>query len=489
MPERYLVYDIGTTGTKAAFVETGQIVQSHTATYRTHQGDNGVMEQNVDDWNHALREATARVGVPDDLDGIILTGQMQNVILLDKQAAPIRPVILYSDTRAHAEADEVNDILTSATLQQVTGNQQDAGSLLAKLRWLAKHEPQSLEQAEHLAFGAADVIAAQLCGRFVSDSTTASTTGLLNIQTRQIVNIELLGKLDLQKYAALMPEIVAGGTQVGTVTETAAKTWGLPAGIPVYLAPGDAGSATIGAGSGEVGAAYAYIGTSGWVAFTATKPAQPESGVITLAHPRPDYFIQVAPLMTAGGNLDWVAGVFHDHDYEHLIKAGLAQAPSRLLYLPYLNGERSPFSDPFARGTFVGLTRQTSQPDMTRAVLEGVGYAYRHVLDALAPAGINSLTVTGGGTRSTAWCQLFADIIGLPVHVAADAENVGLRGALRSVDVARQQASSYALDNLPIAETLRPQAVTKALHDQKYAIFRQLYLDLQHTFAALSQLT
>ncbi|MDQ7026098.1 MAG: FGGY family carbohydrate kinase [Anaerolineae bacterium] len=488
MTERYLVYDIGTTGTKSTLVEDGQILRSHITTYPTHQGANGVMEQNVEDWIQAVRESTTKMGILANLDGIILTGQMQNVILLDANGHALRSVILYSDTRAHNEATEINELLTSDTLQQITGNQQDAGSLLAKMRWLAKHEPDTLNKTQHLVFGAADAIIAQLCGRFISDSTTASTTGLIDIHSRQIIDTSFLAKVGLENYTALMPEIIVGGSQVGTVTEAASAEWGLPVAIPIYLAPGDAGSATIGAGSGDVGAAYAYIGTSGWVAFTATSPANPQRGVITLAHPRNDHFIQVAPLMTAGGNLDWILSLFDDENYGTLISSALDEKPSKLLYLPYLNGERSPFSDPFARGTFVGLTGQTSKQVMTRAVLEGVIYAYRHVLDILLPEGVSSLMVTGGGTRSTEWCQLFSDIIGLPIHISADAENVGIRGALQAVAVQRQQQTSYSIEDLPISQTLQPQPTFKTLYDNKYQIFRQLHITLQDTFSKLGQL-
>src|SRR5690606_7293683 len=166
--------------------------------------------------------------------------------------------------------------------------------------------------------------------------------------------------------------------------------------------------------SGESGWVYAYLGTSGWIAFTSAYRAMPDHGAFTLAHPQPTAYIQIAPLLTAGGNLEWARGVFGGGDYDTIIEQAGARPPSNLSYLPYLNGERSPFRDPLARGSFIGVDPRTSYNDFYRAVLEGVIYAYRHALDALLTSPPSALVLTGGGTRSEAWCQLFADILNLP---------------------------------------------------------------------------
>ena len=480
MTNNWLVFDIGTTATKAALVRAdGTIIQSTTGEYETYHQAEGRSEQHAADWWQAVVNAIGSLESAQGAEAIVITGQMQNVILLDEQDAPVRPVILYNDTRAHQEASQVVEHIGGDRLRQLTGNDQDAGSLLAKLLWLAKNEPESIGRASRLVFGAADYIVGKMTGRFVTDSTTASTTGLLDIRTRQIIAPDVFETLKLESVVPLMPEVVPGGTQVGLLDGQVADSLGLTPDIPVYLAPGDAGCATIGAGSGKVGPAYAYMGTSGWVAFTAESPASPDTGVITLAHPRSDRFIQVAPMMAAGANLEWIRDLFGQDDYDALISNSLQEAPSRLLYLPYLNGERAPFSDPFARGTFVGLNANTSKQDIYRAVLEGVGYAYRHMLDALLTQKPPQLMMTGGGTRSVALCQLFADILGLTVQVVADAENVGIRGAVMSV-----QAGSYQLNP---AHSFEP-AGDRAIYDAKYQLFRELYPALQAMFGELAKI-
>jgi xylulokinase len=483
----WLTLDIGTTGTKAALMEAnGQVLRSAYRDYPTQTAEGGVVEQDVRDWWQAAADAARELN-PTDAEAIVITGQMQNVILLDASGEPVRPVILYSDSRAHAEAAALQAAVEPETLRQLTGNDQEAGSLIAKLRWLMAHEPQTLERAAHLLVGAADAIAFRLTGKAASDTTTASTTGLMDISTRAWLSADDLARCGIASAGRLFANLRSGGSQIGAVLPQPAAAWQVRPGIPVYLAPGDAGAATLGAGSGVPGYPYAYIGTSGWVAFTADHRALPESGVFTLAHPQPERFICVAPLLTAAGNFDWAKGLFGADSHAAMIDAALAQPPARLLYLPYLNGERSPFSDPFARGAFIGLEPRHTQPDLVRAVLEGVAFAYRHALDSLLNTPIAHLVLTGGGTRSAGWCQMIADITGVEVSIAPDAANVGLRGAVLAARVADGAAPNFALaDSAQQTTVIQPDSARHAHYDRQYRHFRAAYPALKSLFADMA---
>jgi len=487
MAKNWLAFDIGTTGTKVALVEhTGRVLHSVTREYGTHTAPGGIMEQDANDWWAAVCEACRVIDTKNEVDAIAITGQMQDVILVDAAGEPVRPVILYSDTRARAEAVRVTEKLGADHIRTLTGNDQDAGSLLAKLSWLHTHDAGSIAASARLLLGAADFVALKMTGKATTDTTTASTTGLMNLTTRVALDDTVFAALGISDSAWLLPPITPGGQRVEELSATAAELLGLEAGIPVYHGPGDAGATTIGAGSGDMGSVYAYLGTSGWIAFTAQEPAQPGKGVITLAHPMPGRYIQVAPLLTAGGNLEWVRDLFGRDNYDELIDSALKRQPSRLLYLPYLNGERAPFSDPYARGAFVGLQAQTNRGDIIRAVLEGVTFAYRHALDALAPESTTTLTFTGGGTRSHAWCQLFSDIIHLPVAIQADAGNVGVRGAILSAQVASTDSASYTVPGFfPVEVTLQPELTQVQHFDRQYEIFRDTYLALKSIFERL----
>ncbi len=488
MTKTWLAFDIGTTGTKAALVDdAGRVLRSASREYPTHTGAGGVVEQDAADWWNAVLHTCRELDARDEAEAIALTGQMQDAILVRADGEAMRPVILYSDTRARAEVGQVVEMLGVEQLRELTGNDQDAGSLLPKLVWLKTHEPASLADSTWLLLGAADYIAFRMTGVAATDTTTASTTGLMSLNDRQALDKSVLDALGIGDSARLLPPFLPGGTRIGKLTPGAATALGLSSGIPVYSGPGDAGATTLGAGSGEIGAAYAYLGTSGWIAFTAAHSALPGRGVITLAHPDPALYIQVAPLLTAGGNLEWVRNLFDTDDYDGVISGALGTPPANLLYLPYLRGERSPFSDPLARGAFVGLNMDSTKHDLYRAVLEGVVFAYRHALDTLAPESTKALALTGGGARSRQWCQLFSDILGIPVAVPADVGNVGVRGAVLAAQVVSGEQRRYAPPGFfPSDVTLKPDTRHSPHYEKQYSVFRDLYPALKDAFGKMA---
>ena len=483
----WLVFDIGSGSAKVALIAEGEILRSASAAYPTDFGDGGEAEQNASDWWAAVKRVCHELDAPTLLAGIVLTGQMQDVILLDENAAPVRPVVLYSDTRATAQIERIHQLVSPDELRVITGIEQSAGSLLAKLRWLDENERQSLKHASHLLFGGADFIAARMTGSFVSDSTTASTTGLWHLAEDTLLDAKLLTRLELAQLEILLPTVVSSGSCVGSLNEAAAQSLNLQAGTPVYLAPGDAGTATIGAGCGEPGAAYAYVGTSGWVAFTAREIGAASAGVITLAHPKPNHFIQVVPMMTSAGNLDWLQGIFDSISYDEIIRQALDREPSNLVFLPYLHGERAPFNDPFARGAFIGISAQTAKADLCRAALEGMIFAYRHTLTALSPQLPDKLTLIGGGARNYQLNQLFADIIGLPIHQPPNAEHAGLHGAVRAVEVSLGLATDYQLPPAAGTQIMQPNMLHRDHYDRKYEDFLAAYQALKPLFRQLAR--
>ncbi|MDZ4764089.1 MAG: FGGY family carbohydrate kinase [Chloroflexota bacterium] len=486
----WLIVDVGTSGAKAALMmASGELVQTATQPYDTFSAEGGMNEQNAADWWDAVIAACQSFGVEvQRVSAVAVTGQMQDAILIDSAGTPTHPVILYNDMRAHAEAETITARVGADRLMMLTGNEQGADSLWAKLLWLTLHRADAVERAQHILFGAADAIIFHLTGKASTDTTTAATTGLMNLRERGWLDANVLAMMGIGACVGKLPPLVAGGSRVGTVTEPAAAALGIPVGIPVYHAPGDAGAATIGAGSGDMGRAYGYLGTSGWIAFTADAPGAPQNGVFTLAHPQPDRFIQIAPLLTAAGNLEWVHTLFPAESVQGLIDEACARPSSNVIYLPYLNGERTPFRDPLARAAFIGMGGATERADLVRAVLEGVAFGYRHALDALMPQPPDRLILTGGGTRSRAWCQVFADVLGIELLIGSGAEHVGVRGALLAAQVAQGELTGYTPSGFPpIDATLTPNAAQQALYQAKYATYRAAYPALKDLFAQLQR--
>ncbi|MCY4147171.1 MAG: FGGY family carbohydrate kinase [Chloroflexi bacterium] len=482
----WLVFDIGTGSAKAALIRDSRILATASAAYPTVHGAGGVVEQDAEQWWAAARSCCRDLS-PRRLAGIALTGQMQDVVLLDESGEVIRPVILYSDTRARAEIEQIHAFISQTELTSLTGAQQTAGSILAKLRWLCRHERQSIARVAHLLLGGADFIAARLCGSRASDSTTAATTGLWRLAAGKLLDAPTLRRLELGWALPLLPRVVAGGAQVGALAAGVAKELGLPADLPVHLGPGDAGSATIGAGCGELGPAYAYVGSSGWVGFSAREIGDAAAGVMSLAHPRRGHVIQVVPMMTSAGNLSWLRDVFDSSDYDDIIAQGVSCPPGKLVFLPYLQGERAPFNDPLARGAFVGIAADTGRPQLVRAVLEGIIFAYRHTLSALSPQLPTHLTLIGGGARSDSLNQLFADILGLPVHLPPDVEHAGLQGAWQAAQVARGTASSFVISPASPPRILQPQTQHHPHYERQFQHYLAAYQALKPLFAQMAR--
>ncbi|HBM52337.1 MAG TPA: hypothetical protein DDZ97_04505 [Deltaproteobacteria bacterium] len=187
-------------------------------------------------------------------------------------------------------------------------------------------------------------------------------------------------------------------------------------------------------------------------------------------------------MLTAGDNLAWVKDLFGFNSYEEMIQIALEQPAGKLLYLPYLLGERSPFIDPHARGVWLGMNRQSNRAELTCAVLEGTCFAFRHALHAVSEVRVEELILTGGTSRSDSFCQLFANVLGIPIKVLAEPELTGLRGALASCQ------PENASPEPRIQKTYLPSSDQMNNYDGLFQIFLESYPALRSSFAQLAQL-
>ena len=426
-----------------------------------------------------------------DIAAILLSGQMQDLILLDDEDA-LGNAVLYADGRAQDEAAAIQVEIGAQTLTAITGNEQGPASVLAKWKWLQIHEPQRLASARALLVGAHDYVGWRLCGTVGADYTTASTTGLVDLSQRAWASA-MLTHLGLSPM--LLPPLRRTGETLGKVTAAAASATGLPVGTPVLVGVGDLGATTVGVGAGEPGTAYAYLGTSGWIAASLPEAIpMPERGVFTLIHPDGRRFVQVAPMVTAGGNLEWLrsqlAGDGADPISFERLNDAAAAAPlgsGGLLYLPYLKGERSPFSDPDVRAAFLGISASTTRAELVRAVMEGTALAFRALHEALGLT-IGPLRLAGGGANSPLWAQILADVLGGPVQVVAQPGEAPARGAAILAGQALGWFDSLApdADFFPTASTYSPVTEESEAYPRLYAIFAQLYPLLRTTYGDLA---
>lgn len=448
-----LVLDVGTSSVKAVlFDREGRVSGEHEAAYPTHALPGGREEQCPEDWWSAAVAATGRLDTT-NVECISLTGTMQSVIPLDAAGKPVRPAMLYSDSRASALFRHLAPQFDRLGAGAVLGNQPNEYMSVFKMAWLRQHEPDAFHRVQVLHSGAKDFVLYQLTGEHVTDPTAATTVGLMDIRARDW-SAALADAAEIP--LAALPRIEAADAEIGVTSHAAARALGVRSGVPVINGCGDAGAATVGAGVTRSDSAYAYLGTSAWVAVvrevaTLTLPHE----LYTLAHPTDGLAIRIAAMLCGGDSAAWFAGVASASfaTLERQLSEVDRAAPD-LLFLPYLKGERSPFLDPQVRGAFVGLERGHGAGELYYAVLEGVALALAANMDALG-IGAGDIRLIGGGGASAMWGQLIADASGRRVVVAQVPTAATAYGAFRVAAArsgCRQSAEDWSRQCVPREE-------------------------------------
>ena len=486
--------DIGTTALKSSIVgKDGTILASSSAEYPLF-ADGPVMEQDPEHWWEAFCTTVRSLletnpGI--EVSAIVLSGQMQDIIRIENRI-PAGRAILYSDTRAQKELLELVDTFGMERLQQITMNTPDASSIPPKLLML-KHMGFITERTRFL-LGAHDYVCWKLTGMFVTDPTNASTMGMLNFRKNEW-DTEILSFLGIS--STQLPEIEPAGTISGTVNAAAARQCGLKAGVTVIHGAGDAGSSTVGAGAGIPGVYSCYLGTSGWIATTLPDPIMPSYGMFNLKHPNGIDTITIGAMRTTGGNISWVLEAFGEQQdkYTVLQKTASTASPgsSGVIYLPYLQGERSPFQDPDARGAFIGLSRDTGKPELYRAVLEGVCFGLALILDRLkAGTGNHSgaMIASGGGAENRLFTEILASVTGIPVQVPSNASSNGVLGNAVIAGCALGWHEGYALpkEYEEGCRSIVPDTAAQELYQEYRKVFNRLYPALQDEFHHIASL-
>jgi xylulokinase len=423
-----LAHDVGTTGDKASLHEDdGTLVAAYNEHYDTHYAPGGSVEQSALDWWDAVCTATRilldRTGTPAAaVNAVSFSGQMMGALLLDGDFRPVRPAMIWADTRSGRQARLVADRVGVDTAYRILGHRLNPTYTLTKVMWVRDNEPDVFRRARHVC-AAKDYLAWRLTGRLVTDPSDASAMNAFDQRARGW-SATVLDAAGLD--AGLFPPIVPSTEVAGTVTPQAAEQCGLAAGTPVVVGGGDGPMAAVGAGvtSPEHGP-YAYLGTSSWVSLASTEPLyDPGLATMTFDHVRPGYFVPTATMQAGGGSLDWVSDVLEPGGdpgrFAKLVSASseVSASGEGLYFLPYVLGERSPYWNPDARGAFVGLSRHHGRAELTRAVLEGVGFNLLTCIEAFRRLGVevSSVDAVGGGAESDTWLQILADQWGCTIR-------------------------------------------------------------------------
>ena len=496
-----LAHDLGTTGNKAnLFDEQGRPVASAFVGYETAYPRPAWAEQDAADWWRAVRDSTRELlassdAAPGDIAVVSFSGQMMAALPVDQSGTPLRSAIIWADQRATAEAEFLADCCGFEEVYRRTGHRPGASYTAAKVLWIQRHQPE-LYARTHQFLQAKDYAAYKLSGVFATDYSDASGTNLFDLERRDWA-LDMIGAVGLDPRK--LPPVHPSNTVIGKVTPEAAAETGLLAGTPVVIGGGDGACATVGAGSVYPGDAYNYIGSSSWIAVTAEQPLyDPQMRTFTFAHLDPQLYFPTGTMQCAGGSYDWLERLLRGegetrlYDEMSAAAAGVEPGAGGLLFLPYLIGERSPHWNPLARGAFVGLTMSHGRAEMARAVLEGVAFNLKMILDAFLEQGaaITAMRLIGGGARSALWRQILADIYGLPIlRPALLAEATSLGAAIAGgVGVGLFPDFRVAHEFVQVEEAERPNAAAQARYAELYPLFQETYRALESIYERLGKM-
>lgn len=492
--------DLGTTGARAVLADvSGATLAVHEAPYELHTPRPGWAEQSPEAWERAACAALSAVAAQaprtHDVCAIGLTGQMHGLTLLDRSQVPLRHAILWCDLRTGPQRRQLEDAIGVPTLVRHTGNLPLEGFQAPKLVWVRQNEPSLLERTAHVLLPK-DFIRLRLSGELLTDVSDASGTGYFDSSIRRWSQV-MLDKLGIDR--AWLPEVRESQETAGKLTRAAAERLGLRPGIPIAAGAGDQPAGAVAAGIVSEGDAAVTIGSSGVVfAAASSYGAAPDGRVQVGAHAVPQRWYLMGVTQAAGLSLRWLRDTFMPGvSYAHLVREALDSPPGSrgLLWLPYLQGERTPHLDADARGALVGLTTAHRRADIVRAVLEGVAFSLRDAAGAIQAVGtsVDQFKLAGGGARSSVWRQIVADVFDAPMRVEPEGRGPAFGAAMLGAVVSGLFTSVEEAVRVMAAphETVTPSAGESAVMDAAYARYRDLHptlADVSHAAAAAQAL-
>lgn len=527
-----IIYDFGTGSVKTCLFDIGseiRLIASSTGSYGLYISDDGGAEQDTEEWWAALcsttRDLFDRSNVrPEEIRGLAFCAQMQGTVLVDKDAKAVRRPMNYLDQKGIKEFKECMGSgmikVSGCSLFKLVRNLivNYAGSTSAKdpvwkYKWVENNEPENYKKI-YKWLDISDYLAARCTGRIIRTADSAFATFLYD--TRKGKEGWNKGLLKMYKVdPGHMPEIIDSTDLVGGLTQKAAKELGLVEGIPVYGGGGDTTFVNIGAGCTSPGDTHIYVGTSGWVStFLDHQTVDVNSRITGVLSAKHGYFNYYAELETAGKCFDWVmnhlaldeVGIYLDkkkvtddveskytslYDYLSDEISKVPPGANGVIFTPWMHGNRSPFEDSNAAGMFFNIKIENGKRDMLRAVLEGICYHLRWLLESQERKEKTSETIrfVGGGALSDVTCQILADVTGRKIETVKNTQEVGAIGTalvvaagINDVDVLELAKKIVKADHIYV-----PDPKNKDVYERNYKVFKKLYKTNASNFRELNQ--
>jgi xylulokinase len=473
----YLGIDIGTSGVKAVLVDAAQSVIDQTSAPLSVSRPKPLWsEQDPQDWWRATQEAVLKLDsrARRAVKAIGLSGQMHGATCLDKDNKIIRPAILWNDGRS---GDNCSQMMADfPALTDISGNLAMPGFTAPKLHWMKAQEPENFKRIAKVLLPK-DYVRFLMSGDFASDLSDSAGTLWLDVAKRDWSD-ELLALTELGREH--MPDLYEGSEVTGCLSAKIADEWGMPQ-VPIAAGGGDNAAGAVGSGVVQPGEGFISLGTSG-VVFLADDQYRPntDGAVHTFCHALPGLWHQMSVILSAASAVDFVARIagFDSESALYEQTADAKKAGRGAIFLPYLSGERTPHNDPTAKGAFFGLTHEDTPLSMAQAALEGVAFALADGVDVLKATGakIDSLSVIGGGSRSSWLGEVIASAMNLPLTYRRSSAVGPAFGAAR---LARLCASGERFEAVctppPIDHVIEPNTDLNDLYKKRRETFTALY--------------
>jgi xylulokinase len=493
--------DIGTSSAKTAVIaaESGQVLSSAAEEYPVSQPQPGYAEQNPDNWwratIHTVQAAISQATIDKTaIAGIGLSGQMHGTVCLGKNGEPLRPAIIWADTRSKPQCDDLMKRANPQEMARHAPGRPAAGFMASTLMWLAQNEPETLARTSAVILPK-DEVRRRLTGEVATEVSDAASSWLLDVASGEWSNW-LLDMCGLE--SRYIPPILQSQQPAGVLSREAAELLGLPAGITVIAGCADQPAQALAYGLVEPGTALVTIGTGGQVFYPLRRPqTDPQMRYYLFNHAVPERWYAAAAILAAGLSLRWLRDVLGLRErvdaYEHLsaVAGDVPPGADGLVFLPYLAGERTPHFDPQASGVFLGLRLHHQAGHLARAVMEGVTFAMAECLTlvtGLEQEANLRVIISGGAAASPIWRQIQADIYNRPLSLVTGSSQACVGAALLAgVGCGVYESIQEACSRLPQAvEQVRPDARTAAFYAERREVYQRLYghlKDEMHTLA------
>ena len=525
-----LAYDIGTTGVKTCLFKIDksiELIADANEGYELYVFPDGGAEQDPDEWWSAMcsttKEIFSKTDVkPGDIDGISFCSQMQGLVLVDREGLPVRRAMSYMDQRARKELKEnmayglkvaggnVVKLLKSLSITKAAAL--SVKDPVYKYLWVKNNEPENFKRV-YKWLDVKEALIARMTGKFIMTPDSAFGTLLYDVRPgKQGWSSEMckMFGVDMNHLAT----IVKSTDKVGGLTKKAAEELGLKEGTAVFGGGGDATLIGVGAGAVKKGDTHIYMGTSGWVSTVVDKNVVDASSMIAaIVGAQDGLYNYFAELETAGKCLEWVKnhlaldeiGIYlkkthvaedmeseYTNLYQYLsdVIEKVPAGSNGVVFTPWFHGNRCPFEDPNSRAMFFNISLDTGKSEIIRAVVEGVCYHMRWMLETQDKKISTSDTIrfVGGGALNDSTSRILADCLGRTIETVESPQNVGSVGAavVVAVGIGVINSISEAGTLIKSNKVFKPDPSNKAAHDKNYSVYKRLYKTNKESFRLLN---